>query len=67
MATEAITLEQLHEDIVELKREISEVKQGIEDLRDVELHVKPEYLKKIEKIKTEKFYSREELEKELEE
>ncbi len=65
--SETITLEQIHQDMLILHKEIGEVKKTVEDLRDVELEVRPEYLVKLQKIEKGKFVSREELEKELEE
>lgn len=65
--SETITLEQIHQDILVLHKEIGDVKKTVEDLRDVELEVRPEYLAKLQKIEKGRFVSREELEKELEE
>lgn len=67
MSTGAITLEQIHQDILILHKEINDVKKEIEGLRDIELEVQPEYIEKLKKIKSGKFLSRQELEKELEE
>ena len=67
MSTGAITLEQIHQDILTLHKEISDVKKGIEDLKDIDLEVLPQYLEKLKNIKSGTFLSRQELEKELEE
>ena len=65
--TGTVTLEQIHQEMLILHKEIGEVKKTVEDLRDVELEVRPEYVAKLQKIEKGKFFSREELEKELEE
>ncbi len=64
MANGTITMDQLHEDILALRRELEEVKDVVEDIRD-EAEVRPEYLAKLKRIESGKFLSREELEKEL--
>ncbi len=61
MSTGAITLEQIHQDILTLHKEISDVKKGIEGLRDVDLEVLPQYVEKLKKIKLGTFLSRQEL------
>ena len=66
MANGSVTLEKIHQDLSDLFREVREIKNGIEDLRDVELAVKPGYLRKLKEIEQGKFLSREELDKELE-
>lgn len=63
MSNGTVTLEQIHEDILFLKREIEEVKEGIDDIKDIELEVKPEYLEKLKQIEKGKFLSRNELKK----
>ncbi|MEK6922124.1 MAG: hypothetical protein AABX82_09600 [Nanoarchaeota archaeon] len=63
--SDTITLEQIHQDILVLHKEIGDVKKTVEDLRDVELQVRPEYLVKLQKIEKGRFFSRDELEKEL--
>lgn len=65
MSNETVTLEQIHKDILFLSQEIQHIKNGIEDIRDMESLVKPEYLEKLKNIEKGKFLSRAELEKEL--
>jgi len=59
-------LKQIAEDMRFLKNEMVEIKGEISELKDIELEVKPEYLKKLNKIEKGKFLSREELDKEVE-
>ncbi|MBI4919581.1 hypothetical protein HY837_06625 [archaeon] len=66
MANGSVTLETIHEDILALRKEVEEVKVGLDGLRDIDLEVKPAYIDKLKKIEKGKFLSREELERELE-
>jgi len=59
-------LKQIAEDMRFLKNEMVEIKGEISELKDIELEVKPEYLKKLNKIEKGKFLSREEFDKEVE-
>ena len=59
-------LKQIAEDMRFLKNEMVEIRGEISELKDIELEVKPEYLKKLNKIEKGKFLSREELDKEVE-
>ena len=63
MAT--VTLEHINRNILNIHREIVEIKEEINDLLDVELEVKPEYLEKLDKIEKGRFLSRKEFEKEM--
>jgi len=66
MTEDTVTLQQIHRDLLALSQEVKQIRTGIDDLRDVESKVRPEYLRKIKEIEKGKFLSREELEKELE-
>ncbi len=67
MTHEAISLGQINENLLALRKDIEEVKKVVVDLRDVELEVRPEYLRKLKEIEKGKFFSRKELEKSLKE
>ena len=67
MTNGSVTLEKIHQGLSDLFREVREIKHGIEDLRDVDLTVRPEYLRKLKGIEQGTFLSREELDKEIEE
>ena len=62
---ENVTLETIHKDLEFLKKEMVEIKEDINQLRDIELEVRPEYLEKLNKIENGKFLSREDFEKEM--
>lgn len=62
---ETITLEKVNQNILNLHKEITEIKEEIQDLKDFELEVKPEYLEKLDKIEKGRFLSRKEFEKEM--
>lgn len=64
-----ILLQQIAQDIRLMRQELSELKEEVNDLRDVELEARPEYLEKLKKIETGKFKrfsSVEDLRKQLE-
>lgn len=60
-----VTLEQVNSNILNLYREVVEIREEIKDLRDVELEVRPKYLEKLDRIEKGRFLSREEFEKEV--
>ena len=45
-----VLLQQIAEDIRLIRQELVELKSDVNDLRDVELEVRPEYLAKLKKI-----------------
>jgi len=62
-------LQQIAQDVRLMRQELSELKEEVNDLRDVELEVRTEYLDKLKKIdsgKFKKFSSVEDLRKQLE-
>ncbi|MBI4448661.1 hypothetical protein HY641_01375 [Candidatus Woesearchaeota archaeon] len=62
-------LQQIAQDVRLMRQELSELKDEVNDLRDVELEVRPEYLEKIKKIasgKFKKFSSVDDLRRQLE-
>ncbi len=60
-----VTLEMMHKDLESLKKEMVGIKEDINELRDIELEVRPEYLEKLNKIEKGKFLSRKDFEKEM--
>ena len=60
-----VTLEQVNKNVLNLHKEITEIKEGIRDLKYIEIEVKPEYFKKLNEIERGKFLSREDFEKEI--
>ena len=66
MGNGVVTIEQLHQDLLSLFKEVREIKRDVEELRDAEQKVRPEYTQKIKKIDQGRFLSRAELDKELE-
>ncbi len=64
-----VLLKQMAEDLRLIRRDIAELKEEVNDLRDVELDVRPEYLEKLEKIRSgqfKRFSSLDELRNEIE-
>lgn len=64
-----ILLQQIAQDIRLMRQELSELKEEVNDIRDVEVEVRPEYLEKIKKIdsgKFKRFSSVDDLRKQLE-
>ena len=62
-------LKQVAEDVRIIRQELSQLKEEVNDLRDIELEVRPEYLAKLRKIdvgKFKRFSSIDELRKEIE-
>jgi len=62
-------LQQIADDVRLMRQEITELKEEVNDLRDVEPEVRPEYLDKLKKIdsgKFKKFSSIDDLRKQLE-
>ena len=62
---ETITLEQVNQNILNLHKEISELKEEIHDLNDIELNVRPKYLAKLNQIEKGPFFSRKEFDREM--
>lgn len=58
-------LKKIVNDMDFIKKELFGIKEEIEDLKDIELEVRPEYLKKLKEIEKGEFLSRKEFEKEM--
>lgn len=56
-------LKKIADDVDNIKHELMEIKEELHDMKEHE--VRPEYLKKLKKIESSKFLSREQLEEEL--
>ena len=50
---ETVTLKTIHKELEFLKNEVAEIKDDINELRNIELEVKPEYLEKLKEIRKE--------------
>ena len=49
-----VSLETIHRELENIRNEMSEIKENLNELMNIELEVRPEYLKKINRIKKEK-------------
>jgi prefoldin subunit 5 len=64
-----VSLQKIAEDVRVIREELAALKEEINDLRDLELEVRPEYMERLKKIDTgefKRFSSVEELRKEIE-
>ena len=49
-----VSLEIIHRELENIRNEMSEIKENLNELMNIELEVRPEYLKKLSRIKKEK-------------